>query len=166
MSDTKTVPLSRGLFAIVDDEDYSLISQHKWSACKSSHRERFYAICYPKKPAPKRKIAMHRLVMGATDPKIMVDHIDGDGLNNRRSNLRIATNSQNQMNKNGWSKSGYKGVSQFKNKWHASIRFDGKLHSLGNYDTPEQAALIYDKAAMKAFGAFAHLNFGAEEVSR
>lgn len=109
---------------------------------------------------------IHRLLLGATDPKIQVDHINGNKLDNRKKNLRLATNQQNQYNV-GLRKdntSGYKGVSWYKKgkKWHAAIRNGNKSIHLGYFKTAVEAARAYDKAAVEFFGEYAYLNFPEE----
>jgi len=114
---------------------------------------------------------MHRLLMGVTDPAVMVDHRDGDPLNNLRSNLRIATNSLNQANRQvvrGLSR--FKGVCRQKRKhskdvWIARIIVGGKNFHLGSFDEELQAAKAYDAAALKHFGDFARTNFQLDLVS-
>lgn len=100
---------------------------------------------------------MHRQILGA-DTGMMVDHVDGDGLNNCRLNIRLATNSQNQMNrKRQKSSSGFRGVTFHKQcgRWQASIKHNGKNHYLGLYDAPETAAEAYRNAASQMFGHYA-----------
>ena len=106
---------------------------------------------------------MHREILGITDPKINVDHLDGDGLNNQRSNLRVCTDSQNGANrgKQKNNKSGYKGVHWNKKtkKWAAQIQYHKKVLNLGYYSDIIEAAKAYDKKALELFGEFARLNF-------
>jgi hypothetical protein len=107
---------------------------------------------------------MHRQILGAP-PGQQVDHINGDTLDNRRVNLRLATHGQNQHNRGKYrnNKSGYKGVSWDKaaGKWRAQIKFNNKKYNLGRYHDPIEAALAYDAAAIRLHGAFARLNFPA-----
>lgn len=110
-------------------------------------------------------LSMHRLILsrmtGAQLPAgIEPDHIDGDRLNNRRSNLRPATRSLNQANRKRPrnNTSGYKGVSFNQGKWQATISKDGRYHCLGRFDSAEDAARAYDKAAIEMFGSFARTN--------
>ena len=111
----------------------------------------------------------HRIIMGITDPKIQVDHINGNKLDNRKENLRLATNQQNNYNvgpqKNN--KSGYKGVSwkKDKNKWEAKIRNNNKLKFLGYFDDLVEAGRAYDRAALELFGEFAWTNFPREDYN-
>jgi hypothetical protein len=145
-----------GLFAIVDNEDYDWLMKKtenwfvldgRYVGCNKGH-QRFHR--------------MHRLIMGATDPKIFVDHIDHNGFNNQKSNLRLCTNSQNCMNKikNPNSTSKYKGVSLNKEskKWAAHITKDYKNYYIGLFDNEIGAALAYNKKAKELHGEFALLN--------
>ena len=111
----------------------------------------------------------HRLIMGVTDPKIQVDHINGNKLDNRKENLRLATPQQNSSNigirKNN--KSGYKGVcwSKRDKKWIASIYKNNKKQYLGCFDDIVEAVRAYDRAALELFGEFAWTNFPKEDYN-
>jgi AP2 domain len=100
---------------------------------------------------------MHSLIVDYPKP----DHIDGNGLNNQRSNLRPATASQNCINRRTWGRSAYRGVSWFKlySKWNAAISYQRKSRNLGYFASEEDAARAYDAAARELHGAFARLNF-------
>lgn len=105
---------------------------------------------------------MHRLIMRAKKGQIL-DHINGDRFDNRKENLRFCTNSQNLANrsKTSLNKSGYKGVTFIPGRlrpWRAVITYKGKYTNLGYFETKEQAALAYNKAAVKYFGEFARYN--------
>jgi hypothetical protein len=155
----KEIPLTRGKIALIDDEDFEVVSQYKWSAMK--HGRTFYARTnIPVSGHGKQKqrtLRMHQLLVGKGR-----DHEDGDGLNNQRKNLRIATHRQNGANsrrpKNNTS--GYKGATFHKatSKWLAQIKVDYKNIYLGVYSTPEEAAAAYDEAAYEHFEEFAQLN--------
>lgn len=159
----KKILLTQNKFTLIDDEDFELIDKYKWHVRK--HRCVFYAQhCYRDKENKRTKsIQMHRLIMGIDDPNIQIDHINGNGLDNRKCNLRICNNSQNHMNrkkqKNCSSK--YKGVSwhKLKNKWSSYIKIRGKLKYLGDFIDEKEAAKKYDIMAIKFFGEFAQLNF-------
>lgn len=105
---------------------------------------------------------LHRLIMD--NPVNVVDHINGNTLDNRRSNLRLCSQANNSANRNKSYKntSGYKGVSKARNKWAAKITKDYKVYHIGNYTTPELAALAYNKRAVELFGQFAKLNVIAD----
>ena len=158
---TKLIPLTKGKAARVDNDDYTWLSQWKWHASRSEHGL-WYAerVDYP--DGRRQKIKMHRLITNAL-PSQSVDHIDRDGLNNTRSNLRIATHSQNNANR-GMSKnntSGYRGVSwhKYDRKWIARVQFQGRDIHLGRYIDPVDAARAYDQKVKELFGEFAYLNF-------
>lgn len=154
----KQIPLTQGLFAIVDDVDFEAISKFKW--CAHKHRGgRFYAVRKGEKRCS--LILMHRMISGA-GPSLVVDHINHNGLDNRRENLRVCTNVENLRNANlsKNNSSGFKGVSwsKDKNKWEAYITIGGKKKSLGKYTEASDAAQAYNIAAERYFGEFALLN--------
>jgi hypothetical protein len=157
---TIAVQLSRGCETVIDAKDYQLIAPYRWYAFSS--RANTYA-AHKSTGCP--TILMHRLIVGATDGE-MVDHEDGDTLNNRRANLRPCDNRRNQQNRklSSDNTSGYKGVSwHIRDKfWRANIRADGRQIFLGSFNTPEEAARAYDAAARTYFGEFARLNFPDE----
>lgn len=152
----KTIPLTQNRFAIVDDEDYDSVinSGIKW--CLSVNHDCYYALGHK---GTQRGISMHRLILDISGDE-RVDHIDCNGLNNTRANLRLATPAQNmynrRMNKNN--KTGYKGVRIDQGKYRADIRKDGKMKFLGFFDNLIDAAKAYDQAAIKLFGEFARTN--------
>jgi hypothetical protein len=149
------IPLTQGKFAIVDAEDYEHLSKYKWYAVYAGGK--FYAY----RSVKYRAVSMHRQIMGEPKGKV-VDHRDGNSLNNRRSNLRICTFAQNQLNRRSTGGvSRYKGV-WFKkghNKWKAQIGFNGKKIHIGYFKDEIDAAKAYDKKAKEFFGEFAYLNF-------
>ena len=152
----KLIPLTQGKFAIVDAEDYDWLSRYKWHACKS--RSTFYAA----RRKGHTSAAMHRQIMYPPEG-LVVDHIDHNGLNNRKNNLRICTNSQNLLNRRirPDCKSRYKGViwNAHARKWVAKVGLGGVRHHLGCFEREIDAAKAYDKAAKKYHREFACLNF-------
>jgi len=153
----RLIPLTQGKFAIVHAEDYEWLSQYKWCALKT-HDNKFYAV----RRKNNKTIIMHRQIMNAP-AGLVVDHIDGNGLNNRRTNLRICTQAQNIHNsrprRNRSSK--YKGVfwNKTNKKWIVTIHKGDKRIYLGGFDDEIEAALAYDRKATELFGEFAYLNF-------
>lgn len=159
--ETKEIPLTQGKVAIVDAADYEWLMQWKW--CASSYCKTWYArrsIVLP--DGRKSTVKMHRVIMGATNPGIEIDHKNGDGLDNTRGNLREATRGQNQFNTRIRSDnvSGYKGVDWYnqRGKWRAQIRIGGKTTYLGLFVDIRDAVAAYDNAARELFGEFARTN--------
>ncbi len=157
----RRIPLTQGQFARVDSEEYPILSTHKWSAAKQGRS--FYAV----RSCKGVQLRMHRVIMNA--PKGLVcDHIDHNGLNNTKANLRLCTQRQNARNQrrrtDGTSR--YKGVAWHKNekKWHARIYHNGRCHHLGAFTAERPAAEAYDRAAQTLHGPFASLNFPKKNV--
>jgi hypothetical protein len=156
---TKEIYLTQGKVALVDDDDYEWLSMWRWFADRGSN-DTFYARRNEKGSNPK-KVRMHREIVGAPG-NMEVDHIDGDGLNNQKGNLRICEkigNAKNRrLHKNN--KSGYKGVCWHKQhkKWYSHIKANKKYIFLGLFDNLIDAARAYDQAAKIYHGEFAKLN--------
>lgn len=156
----KTIKLTQGQIALIDDEMYDRVSYFKWYATKGTNT--FYAKTSIKLSNDKWiEIRMHQLVTNFTHT--MVDHKDGDGLNNQRENLRLANRSENQWNRKKTSKtssSNYKGVcwNKTSNNWISTIRINNKLKYLGSFDTERDAAIAYNNAAINMFSKYAKLN--------
>ena len=149
-------------FALVDDEDYNRITEYVWNLNKWG--DTFYAIRtnHDKNNGLPSTVRMHRSAIFAPAGK-SVDHIDRNGLNNQKENLRLCSVSQNQMNTKlrRDNKSGYRGVywRTKSNKWNASITINGKQKTIGEYFCLIRAAKAYDDKAREHFGEFASLNF-------
>jgi AP2 domain/HNH endonuclease len=164
------IPLTQGKVALIDDEDLPLIADYKWSASSGSAKRRG-AHCYSRATLPgigprQRWVLMHRLLL-KPEPGQQVDHVNGDGLDNRRSNLRLCLHRQNQFNQRKQRRktsSAFKGVRFCKQtgRWAAVIKIHGRNVWLRRHDTERDAALAYNAAAKRLFGEFANLN----EVSR
>lgn len=140
------IPLTRGKCALVDKIDFEALNKSGWSACPNG--DKLYAYC----TKDNERVSMHRDIMKC--PRGMqIDHINGDTLDNRRLNLRIVTRKQNLQNRRDWNKSGFKGVN--------FITRTGKWRVIFNpsFDTPEEAARVYDKIAKAVYGEHAFLNF-------
>jgi hypothetical protein len=155
--ETMLVPLTHGKFALIDATDAPLVAQHVWHECPPTHHRTSYAITrVPAGNGKRGVLRMHRLIRPDIDGEI--DHIDMNGLNNRRSNLRAATASQNRANMDTYrnNTSGHRGVQLRKSdRWIALIRRDNKTICLGRFDTREEAGRAYDEAAKRLFGEFA-----------
>ena len=155
------VPLTKGQYAIIDACDYEVVSKHVWHAVYVESIQGYYAATNINFGIKRRPIPMHRMIMNAPDDRL-IDHINGNGLDERRENLRECSYSENVRNskisKNN--KSGFKGVnwSNVMKKWEAKIMVNRKKIHLGYYDTPEEAHESYCAAALKYHKEFA--NFG------
>jgi hypothetical protein len=154
--DVAYVTLTQGYEAIIDAADTPLVEGVNWYA--NVHRNTVYCVNRSQNETKKTTIRMHRVIMGDPDG-FQIDHIDGDGLNNRKSNLRLATRSENARNRriNKNSTSGLKGAFwvESRKRWRAEIKADGKKINLGYFNTPEAAYAAYVAASEKLHGEFA-----------
>ena len=152
----KEIQLSQKQLALVDDEDYLTLIAFKWCVQRTRHHT------YVVTGTAKTRKVMHRVIMNPPDG-MFVDHVDGNGLNNQKSNLRLATRNQNGYNQKphkGTSK--YKGVSWVERDqvWVSKIRVNGKRIHVGSFKTEEDAAIAYDTKAVELHGEFANTNKG------
>lgn len=157
-------------FALVDDEDYEYLSQFSWSACVASNT--VYATRGIYENSVRKTIHLHREIMNINDKHTQVDHIDHNGLNNQKCNLRVCTHQENMRNKSKSKtrkcSSKYLGVNLNKAissngtvhfRWRAQIWSNGKKKMLGLFKIEEDAARAYDAKASEFHGEFANLNF-------
>jgi hypothetical protein len=148
------VPLTRGFVALIDDDDGDLVLAHKWRV--NIQRNNNYGAT-----GARPHIYLHRLLLPDSE---RVDHIDRDGLNNQRANLRAATHAQNLANSRPMHGRRFKGTREYKpGRWLARVGGDGR--HLGVFGSEEEAARAYDQAAYERWGDFAWLNF-PEEVCK
>lgn len=146
------VPLTRGLFATIDAEDYQIIAAHSWHARQRHDGKGFYA-------ANSDGVRMHRLLMGIQDDRI-VDHRDEDGLHNCRLNIRAGTQSQNCINRRTTPGKYLRGARPKKGLWQAYIKYQGRQRSLGYFETEEAAHNAYLAEAGRMHGDWMPLPAG------
>lgn len=163
----REIALTQGYVAWIDDEDFERISEWNWQIARRRKSVALYASGALRINGKRKMMLLHRFIINAPDG-YPVDHIDGNGLNCQRANLRVCSTTENLRNR-GIQKnnsSGFKGVAKAKNRWRATLqkRIEGKRRQicLGLYDDPAEAARAYDIAALIHHGEFARLNFPAE----
>lgn len=157
----KRINLNKGSFVWVDNDDFDFLNQWEWRASypRGGH---VYAIRSEYKTGKHVVISMHRVITNCPDGMV-VDHKDRNGLNNRKTNLRICTRSQNACNRRKNIKTSttkYLGIyynSKIR-KWCAAVGSQGKVHNLGKFKTQKEAAKCYNEGAIKFHGEFARLN--------
>ena len=151
--EVRHIPLGNGLFAIVDAADYDRLRKYRW--CATRRGRNVYAVSSENG----RTVSMHRMLMKPRRGYV-VDHIDGNGLNNRRCNLRVCTPAQNLANKapRGGS-SQFVGVYRYRDKWGANVTRRGKCYYVGTFDDEVEAAKARDRKAYELHGEYAYLNF-------
>lgn len=159
----REIPLSQGYIAKIDDADWPLVSGHSWHAYVHPRGGNVYAKATVRKGRGKSVVWMHRVILGAR-PGQIVDHANGDGCDNRRSNLRLCSHRENMRNRRAarTNKLGLKGVYQDGSRFRAIIMVDKRQMPAGNFNCPLKAARAYDVAAMRHFGEFARLNFSPD----
>lgn len=147
---------SNGQIILVDDDDYDRLIKINWSAEKQKTGN-YYGINRKRKTG---RLYIHRMIMNLTDKNLYVDHIDGNGLNNKKENLRIVTCLQNSWNKKSKynSSSKFLGVCKCGKKWMATIKYKDEKKVIGTYNCEKEAALNYNIWAAKYFGEYAKLN--------
>lgn len=156
----KEIQLSQGYVALIDDEDFERVSKFKWHVKVDTHTN--YAARNVREGGKHTGLRLHRFVLGINNPKISVDHRNGNGLDCQKHNLRSCTQEQNAANRRKQvSSSRYKGVTWFKRlgNWAVKLQAQNQSIYVGNFASELDAALAYDVAARKHFGEFANTNF-------
>jgi hypothetical protein len=149
------VLINRRIEVIVDAQDLERVSKHKWCVV-TRHRDRPRPYCYAETMIEQKPTLLHRFIVNA--PKgMMIDHADGNTLNNARTNLRVCTRAQNSANSklNCKNKLGLKGVCRDGSGYKATINIGGRKTHIGRFPTPEEAHAAYVSAAIREFGEFA-----------
>ncbi len=155
----RLIPLSRGMFSIVDADDYEKLVQYRWSTTSSNGK--YYAHSRIKRSeqcSSRKLVVMHRIIMGVDvgSSKVYVDHINGDTLDNRKANLRLCRPGENSKNlSKTWSKTGMRGVTKTPSgKWRVRIRNNYELIEVGSFDTERDASIAYCFASRMLHGKY------------
>lgn len=153
----KEIILRTGEKTIVDDSDYEYLNKWTWNLAKRKNTN------YAARREGEKTILMHRVLLNINDTKILADHVDGDGLNNQRINIRVANRTQNNSNRKAIGISKYLGVfyhsyDSRRKRWYSQIFSNGKKTFIGYFETEEEAALAYNNKAKIIHGKFAKLN--------
>jgi hypothetical protein len=147
----RKIPLGRGLYALVDDDDYERVSKFNWHLHQSADRDGYYA---------SSNVKMHRLIINAPHGSV-VDHINGNKLDNRKENLRFCTHAENAQNtRSRGGSSRYKGVhyNRKNKKWMGAFVFNGTYYYCGMHDSEKDCARAVDKKRKEVCGEFATIN--------
>jgi hypothetical protein len=159
-NETFLYPLTLGYYAYIDIDDLAKVRMYKWRVQRNNSNKHKYATTL----IDGKNVLMHRYLLGLSCSK-HVDHKNNNGLDNRKANIRVCTRAQNQQNKGKGKNntSGYCGVWMEQGNrlkpWRAMIRANGRKYLLGYHQTAQEAALAYDRAAIKLHGEYAKLNF-------
>lgn len=164
----REISLNKGFVALVDEEDYESVSKYLWYVQEKTLKNGIKKNYVRRNVSPGKQVMLHRQLCGITDSMIIVDHLDDNGLNNCRQNLRVCRHSQNNQRKRTANPHGYRGIGPItladgSVHWQARIKDNYKNLFLGSYVTPEEAARAYDAAAKKLHGSQARLNFPDDE---
>jgi len=161
---SRIIPLTQGMAAQVDARDYARVMRFKWFARRSLHT--WYAYTAMGKLRDRRMVALHQFILGESVSGMWVDHRNLNGLDCRRRNLRHSTPSQNNHNRPANKGRKFKGVFVNGSGFMAQIMVNRKLFHLGTFNTPEEAAAVYNAKAAELVGRFARANRGAAVVIR
>lgn len=156
----KTINLNKtDKYAVVDDDDFIALKKYQWKLWTCGNGKEYVGRDVFENGQYK-PVLMHRQLLNA-EKGLSVDHINGDGLDNRKINIRICTHKENMRNRkiHKNNTSGFRGVYPYKYGWRAQIKVDGKIKHLGSSKNRIDLAKIYNQAAIKYFGEFARLNF-------
>jgi hypothetical protein len=151
----KEIKLTQGYVAFVDDEDYEWLNQWRWKP--QIDQNNVYAVRNIRFNNKYKAVRMHRFIMNAPDD-MLVDHIDSDGLNNQKYNLRLCNDYQNRLHRKPNKNHKYIGVGVYKNIFRARIRINNTVYYLGYFKTEKEAAIAYNNAAIKLKREFAFIN--------